>query len=140
MQKNTNEYLISSEKDMYDIEFPIVDWDRILFYGDLGSGKSTFIRHILRKYSNNPNLIVRSPTYTYYQRYQIGNLNILHCDLYRLDDYNAWISLWWEELIQDNNILLVEWPEILGNNISPTKKVIIEILEDEKRKISIITI
>lgn len=138
MQKNTQEYIISSEKEINEIEFDINIWDRVFFYGELGSGKSTVIRNILRKYSKNPDLIVRSPTYIYYQRYRIGDLDIFHCDLYRLNDYGTWISLWWEEIAQDKqNVLLIEWPEILGDSISPTKKIYIEIIENEKRKMTI---
>ncbi len=69
MQKNIQEYIISNEKELDEIDFSLVPGDRIFFSGDLGVGKSTFIRYILRKYMNDPNLIVRSPTYTYYQKY-----------------------------------------------------------------------
>jgi tRNA A37 threonylcarbamoyladenosine biosynthesis protein TsaE len=69
MQKSIIEYIITDEKELDDIVFDITDGDCIFFYGDLGAGKSTYIRHILRKYLNNPDLIVRSPTYTYYQQY-----------------------------------------------------------------------
>jgi tRNA A37 threonylcarbamoyladenosine biosynthesis protein TsaE len=64
-----SEYIIQDEKELDDIVFDIVPGDRIFFYGDLGAGKSTYIRHILRKYLSDPELIVRSPTYTYYQKY-----------------------------------------------------------------------
>jgi len=100
----------------------------------LGAGKSTYIRHILRKHFSNPSLIVRSPTYTYYQKYE----NVFHCDLYRIDDYNTWISIGGKEISESpGSILLIEWPQILDNNIEPTKAVHIEILNDDKRKITI---
>ena len=69
MQKNTHEYIISSENELEKIIFDLSPGERIFFSGDLGVGKSTFIRYLLRKYTNNPVLIVRSPTYTYYQKY-----------------------------------------------------------------------
>lgn len=69
MQKNILEYIISDERDLHTILFDLVPGDRIFFTGDLGVGKSTFIRYLLRKHMNNENLVVRSPTYTYYQKY-----------------------------------------------------------------------
>ena len=69
MQKMVTEYIIRDEKELDNIIFDLVPGDRIFFSGDLGAGKSTYIRHILRLYMNDPTLIVRSPTYTYYQRY-----------------------------------------------------------------------
>jgi tRNA threonylcarbamoyladenosine biosynthesis protein TsaE len=90
MQKNTEEYIIQDEKELDDIVFDLVPGDRIFFYGDLGTGKSTYIRYILRKYLDDPALIVRSPTYTYYQKY---GSNIYHFDLYRLEEYGTFASI-----------------------------------------------
>lgn len=134
MQKNAEEYIISSEKELDEIAFSLIPWDRIFFSGDLGVGKSTFIRSIIRRYMNNPNLIVRSPTYTYYQKYD----TIYHCDLYRLEDYGTWISIGGEEIAQDpDSIMLIEWPEIFGSSITPTKTVSIEMMETGERRVII---
>ncbi len=84
---------------------------------------------------NDATMIVRSPTYTYYQKY---GKNIYHCDLYRLEEYSNWITIGGEEIIEDpNSILLIEWPEILGESVKPTKKITIEVMVDGQRKISI---
>ena len=69
MQKTITEYIIQDEKELDDIVFDLLPGDHIFFYGDLGAGKSTYIRHILRRYMDDPSLVVRSPTYTYYQKY-----------------------------------------------------------------------
>ncbi len=140
MQKTIQEYYITTEKDLDEILFDVVAWDRIFFSWDLWVWKSTFIRHIIRKYMDNPGLVVRSPTYTYYQKYRKDNtdITIYHCDLYRLEDYNTWISIWGEEIAMDpNGIFLIEWPEILENTIIPNKKISIEIMENNDRKITI---
>lgn len=134
MQKNAQEHIITNEADLEKIVFTLNAWDRIFFSWDLGSGKSTFIRHLIRKHTNNPWLIVRSPTYTYYQKYE----NIYHCDLYRLEDYSSWVSIGWKEIADDSeSILLIEWPNIVSSDIVPSKTVQIEIIEDEMRKITI---
>lgn len=140
MQKNTKEYIIQDEKELDEIEFNLLPWDRIFFYGDLGAGKSTTIRSILRKYLDNQSLIVRSPTYIYYQKYvdTVGQ-SIFHCDLYRLEDYSTWVSIGGEEILQDDqSIFLIEWPEILADTVTPTKKVSIELMETWERKISVL--
>jgi tRNA threonylcarbamoyl adenosine modification protein YjeE len=84
---------------------------------------------------DNPTLIVRSPTYTYYQKYW---KNIYHCDLYRIEDYPTWVSIGGEEVAQDpSSIMLIEWPEILGDSVTPTKKISIEVMEDGRRKVMV---
>jgi N-acetylmuramate 1-kinase len=69
MQKSIIEYIVTNEKELDDIVFDLIPGDRICFSGNLGAGKSTYIRYILRKCLDDPTLIVRSPTYTYYQQY-----------------------------------------------------------------------
>jgi tRNA threonylcarbamoyladenosine biosynthesis protein TsaE len=60
---------------------------------------------------NDPILVVRSPTYTYYQKY---STSIYHFDLYRLEDYDTFVSIGGEEILGDScTITLIEWPEIL---------------------------
>ncbi len=136
MQTNTVEYIIRDEKELDEIAFDLISWDRIFFVWDLGVGKSTFIRYLLRRYTNNPKLIVRSPTYTYYQKYD----SVYHFDLYRIEDYTTWVSIWWEEINQSvDSIMLIEWPEILEGSIIPNKKISIELLENGDRKVNIVT-
>lgn len=160
MQKTTQKYIIHDEKELDDIDISLTPGDRIFFVWDLGAGKSTFIRHILRRYMNYPSLVVRSPTYTYYQKYQkncefwivnselqkikpeltINNLafTIYHFDLYRLEDYDTFISIGGEEIIEDtHSICLIEWPEILGDAVVYTKKISIEVMEDGGREVVI---
>jgi tRNA A37 threonylcarbamoyladenosine biosynthesis protein TsaE len=117
------------------------------------------IRHILRKYMDDPTLVVRSPTYTYYQKYskeivgtqEIGDREetkknlpptssflspVYHMDLYRLEDYETWVSIGGEEIAEDpTTIMLIEWPEILGDRIQYTQKVSIEVMENGEREV-----
>lgn len=125
-------YNIISEDDINNHIFSLIEWERIFFYGDLGAGKSTFIRHLLRSHFHDENLIVRSPTYTYYQKY---GKNVYHFDLYRVESFDDLYLLWVIEILEDqNSICLIEWPEILWDFIQPTKKISLEILHDGKRK------
>ncbi len=136
MQKKTREYIIWDEREIDSILFDLSPGDRIFFMWDLGTGKSTFIRHLLRKHMNDTQLIVRSPTYTYYQKYN----TVYHCDLYRLEDYSTWLSIGGAEITEDTeSILLIEWPEILGSMVIPSRAVAIELLDTGCRKITITT-
>lgn len=64
------------------------------------------------------NTIVRSPTYTYFSKYEP---NIYHFDLYRIDDYETFTNIGAEDIFADQNaIRLVEWPELLEGIYTPT--------------------
>ncbi len=141
MQKIAKKYGIKSEFSLADCLFSLLPWDRVFFYGDLWAGKSTFIRHLLRSHFHNGELNVRSPSYTYYERYHDTekNIDIYHCDLYRVEDLWTFASIGGDEIVQDEqNIMLIEWPEMLEEYIEPTKIVRIELKEDWTREIEII--
>lgn len=131
MQKNKQISEISDEKSLDNIVFDLKKWDKIFFYGDLGAGKTTFIRALLRRYFHDENIIVRSPTYTYYQEYFRENFSkIFHFDLYRLEDLETFYLIGGMEIAENSDaIMLIEWPEILGDLVKPTK--IIHISYDE---------
>lgn len=79
----------------------------ILLEGDLGAGKSTLARALLRALGHaGP---VPSPTYTLVEPYTIGERTVYHVDLYRVTDGGELPYLGWADL--DDGLVLVEWPE-----------------------------
>lgn len=68
---------IYNEKELDEIHLNLCPGDRVFFYGDLGAGKTSLIRSLLRRHLSDPNLIVRSPTYTYYSRFQLPDNNVV---------------------------------------------------------------
>jgi tRNA A37 threonylcarbamoyladenosine biosynthesis protein TsaE len=59
-------------------------------------------------------------------------------DLYRLEDYETWVSIGGEEIAEDpTTIMLIEWPEILGDRIQYTTKISIEVMENGEREVKI---
>gem|GEM_PF-1687656 len=61
---------------------------------------------------------VKSPTYTYYEKY---GANIYHFDLYRLQDYDHFFAIGGEEILDNSeNISFIEWPQILEGIYTPS--------------------
>lgn len=117
-----------------DALFDLHPWDRIFLIGKLGSGKTTFSQALIRKFLKNNTLAVTSPTYTYYQAYPN---NLYHFDLYRVEHAHDIVRIGAEEIFDNpESICIIEWPEILGDSVVPTK--IIKLSETEGwREISI---
>jgi len=82
----------------------------IFLKGDLGTGKTTLVKEILRFYGLLES--VTSPTFTIIEPYFIGNKKIYHMDLYRIESRKELEVLGIEEYSNESNsIIFVEWPE-----------------------------
>ena len=89
--------------------------DIIFLYGEIGVGKTTFVRffiNYLESKNGIKNSDVLSPTFNIVYDYDIGNTKILHYDLYRLKNYKDISQLGMFETSKDH-IKIVEWPELI---------------------------
>ena len=89
--------------------------DIIFLYGEIGVGKTTFVRffiNYLEKKNRIKNSDVLSPTFNIIYDYDVGEIKILHYDLYRLKDYKDISQLGMFETSKDH-IKIVEWPELI---------------------------
>ena len=92
--------------------------------GELGSGKTTFVRGVLRGLGYQDK--VKSPTYTLVEPYSLEKFTIHHFDLYRFKNETEWDEAGFREYFNNTSICLVEWPEKAGH-ILPKPDISIEL-------------
>ena len=115
--------------------------DIIFLYGEIGVGKTTFVRFFinhLEKKNRIKNSDVLSPTFNIVYDYDIGSKKIFHYDLYRLKNYKEISQLGIFET-SNNSIKIVEWPELIESK--PKDRIDIKFQYsklDDSRKINIV--
>jgi tRNA threonylcarbamoyladenosine biosynthesis protein TsaE len=91
---------------------------RVLFLsGDLGSGKTTLVRGLLRALGWAGR--VKSPTYALVEVYALSQLHFYHFDFYRFKDRDEWVSSGFREHFNPASLCVVEWPEMAGGLLPP---------------------
>jgi len=96
--------------------------DLVQLVGEMGAGKTTFVRHLAQSFGVDPSA-VSSPTYVIMNIYPttraIGERTpeIAHLDCYRLGDDSELDALGWDQIIGNGTIVLIEWPERIAGSI-----------------------
>ena len=118
---------ITLEKDTKSISQKFSNYlsrgDVVLFHGEIGVGKTTFIKHLINNLQRKNELElteVPSPTFNIVNEYKINEMAINHYDLFKMKDPKELYNI---GIFEDNSemVTLVEWPEIISNK---PKKVI----------------
>ncbi|MFZ3036276.1 MAG: tRNA (adenosine(37)-N6)-threonylcarbamoyltransferase complex ATPase subunit type 1 TsaE [Rugosibacter sp.] len=89
----------------------------IWLHGDLGAGKTTFVRGLLRALGDTGP--VKSPTYTLLEVHAVSGLNLYHFDFYRLNQPEEYLDAGLDEYFSGTGICLVEWPEQAAPYLPP---------------------
>jgi tRNA threonylcarbamoyladenosine biosynthesis protein TsaE len=103
--------------------------------GDLGAGKTTLVRGLLRAlgYSGR----VKSPTYTLVEPYSLSSLHFYHFDFYRFKDRSEWLSSGFREYFNPHAFCVVEWPEKAEGLLGPADVEVWLQIAGEGRKASL---
>ena len=110
--------------------------DIVFFYGEIGVGKTTFIRHLVNHLQANNDLNpteVTSPTFNLVNEYDVGIFIIQHYDLYRLTSSDETKNIGLLEN-QKEILTLIEWPEKIDNKIDNKIDLFFEYGEDMNKR------
>lgn len=114
--------------------------DTLTLAGDLGAGKTTFARAVIRALMQDPSVEAPSPTFTLMQVYESDAVRIVHADFYRIDSAAELTGLGWEEETEDA-IVLVEWAERAPDALPPDRlELRLSFTDDENRNARRLTI
>ena len=144
MKKIVTNNLKETQTFGYDFAENLHGGEVIALYGDLGSGKTTFMQGLAKGLGITKNII--SPTFIIMRTYVLGTKekglglrNLYHLDLYRIENEAHAVDLGLKELMGDHeNVVAIEWPDKIENML-PEKRINLyfEYLEEDKRQITI---
>jgi tRNA threonylcarbamoyladenosine biosynthesis protein TsaE len=105
-------------------------------HGDLGAGKTTFVRHLLRALGVHER--IKSPTYTVMEPHEAPGLAIYHFDFYRFNDPREWEEAGFRDVFGGPGLKIAEWPEKAAGLLPVADLAIrIEAAPDETRQVTL---
>lgn len=110
----------------------------ITLHGDLGAGKTTLVRHLLRALGVTGR--IKSPTYAVVEPYAVGNFAIWHFDFYRFDDPREWEDAGFRDIFASPGLKLAEWPHKAAG-LAPVADlaIYIEAIDETQRRVHCIS-
>src|SRR5450432_1765703 len=105
---------------MVEIAAQLEAGDLITLSGDLGAGKTTFARALIRHLAADERVEVPSPTFTLMQAYELPRFNVVHADLYRLSGPGELAEFGFEDA-SEHAVTLLEWPDRAAGQLPPNR-------------------
>lgn len=108
----------------------------IELHGELGAGKTTLVRHLLRALGVPGR--IKSPTYAVVEPYELPGLNIWHFDFYRFSDPREWEDAGFRDIFAADGLKLAEWPEKAAGFLPVADlQIALEVQDDESRQVQL---
>jgi tRNA threonylcarbamoyladenosine biosynthesis protein TsaE len=108
----------------------------IALHGDLGAGKTTFVRHLLRALGVEGR--IKSPTYAVVEPYTVNAGEVWHFDFYRFSDPREWEDAGFRDIFASAGLKLCEWPQnAAGVMPTPDLELDIQVDDTEQRQVTI---
>ena len=103
-----------------DVAAALEPGDLVTLSGDLGAGKTTFARALIRALAGDDNIDVPSPTFTLVQLYELPRFSLVHADLYRISSATELAELGFDDM-PDGAVILMEWPDRAAGFLPPDR-------------------
>ncbi|MGA7788719.1 MAG: tRNA (adenosine(37)-N6)-threonylcarbamoyltransferase complex ATPase subunit type 1 TsaE [Xanthobacteraceae bacterium] len=110
----------ATQRFMIDIAAALEPGDLVTLSGDLGAGKTTFARALIRYLAGDDTIEVPSPTFTLMQSYELPRFALVHADLYRLSGAAELAELGFDDL-PDATVVVMEWPDRAAGFLPPDR-------------------
>jgi tRNA threonylcarbamoyladenosine biosynthesis protein TsaE len=94
----------------------------ILFYGDMGVGKTTLISALVKALGGHAK--ATSPTFSIVNEYEVENDIVYHFDLYRIEDVEELFDIGIEDYLDSGNWIFIEWPEKIDGFLSKNAQIL----------------
>ena len=108
----------------------------VTLHGDLGAGKTTFVRHLLRSLGVSGR--IKSPTYAVVEPHECAAMPVWHFDFYRFDDPREWEDAGFRDIFASEGLKLAEWPEKAAALTPPADLAIhIEAIDETQRHVTL---
>jgi len=110
----------ATERFAADIALALEPGDLVTLSGDLGAGKTTFARALIRHLAGDQTIEVPSPTFTFIQSYDLARFPLIHGDLYRISSASELGELGFDDFPEDA-VVLLEWPDRAAGMLPPDR-------------------
>lgn len=117
-----------TEQIAFDMAAKLCGGEIITLDGDLGAGKTAFVRGLARGLGIDDRVV--SPTFTIVNEYTHGRIPLFHFDVYRLGSADELYDIGWEDYLSRGGIIVVEWADIVSEIFSGEECIRVRISKD----------